>query len=121
MKRSITPALFALLLVFIFSNWTTAPVPLPTSMQITVLDNLGNIVEGAAVRLYLTEDDYKEETNQVGETLYTNKKGKVTLKKLEPRVYFLYVTKDDMNNIGGGVQTDTLDEGKVNKLNVIIE
>ena len=51
----------------------------------------------------------------------TDNKGKATIKNLEARVYFLYVTKDDMNNVGGGVRTDTLVEGKVNKLNVVIE
>ena len=78
-------------------------------------------MEGAAVKLYHTDEDYRNETNQIGETQYTDKKGKTTIKKLNPRVYFVYVTKDDMNNVGGGVQTDTLKAGKVNKINIVIE
>jgi len=94
---------------------------LPTSLNIKVIDYVGNIVEGAAVKLFHTEDDYRKETNQVGETRYTDKKGKTTIKNLESRIYYLYVTKDDMNNVGGGVQTDTLKSGKVNKINIVIE
>jgi hypothetical protein len=94
---------------------------LPTSLNIKVIDFVGNIVEGAAVRLFHTEDDYRNETNQIGEIQYTDKKGKTTFKNLETRIYFLYVTKDDMNNVGGGVQTDTLKSGKVNKINIVIE
>jgi len=45
----------------------------------------------------------------------------VSFKKLEPVIYFVYVVKDDMNNVGGGVQTDSLEGGKVNKVNIIIE
>ena len=96
-------------------------IVLPTSLKLTVLDYLGNVVDGAAVKLYLTEDDYREETNQVGQTTYSDKKGKVTIKNLEPRIYYVYVTKDDMNNIGRGVMTDTLKAGKVNKVNIVIE
>ena len=123
MKKLLFPSIPIIVLAIVISSWTPlkGPSPLPTSMRITVIDYVGNIVEGAAVQLFLTEKDYRSETNQVGETQYTDKKGKVTIKNLEARVYFLYVTKDDMNNVGGGVRTDTLVEGKVNKLNVVIE
>jgi hypothetical protein len=123
MKKLIYPSILMITMAIIISSWTyvNGPNPLPTSMRITVIDYVGNVVEGAAVQLFLTEKDYRGETNQVGETQYTDKKGRATIKNLQPRVYYLYVTKDDMNNIGGGVRTDTLVEGKVNKLNVVIE
>lgn len=120
MKRAFAPLALLIILSLFLSAFAVNQV-LPTSMRITVIDYVGNVVEGAAVKLFLTEDDYRNETNQVGETVYTDKKGRATIKKLEPKVYFLYVTKEDMSNIGGGVQTDSLQAGKVNKLNVVIE
>lgn len=121
MKKLILPSVLMITLAVVISSWIQVKSPLPTSMRITVIDYVGNVVEGAAVQMFLSEKDYRSETNQVGKTQYTDQKGKVTIKKLEARVYFLYVTKEDMNNIGGGVRTDTLVEGKVNKLNVVIE
>jgi len=121
MKKIIISILLAIPLMMAFSSQRENSELLPTSLNVKVLDYLGNIVEGATVRLFHNEEDYRKETNQVGETQFTDKKGKTTIKNLEPMVYFLYVTKDDMNNVGGGVQTDTLKSGKVNKINIIIE
>lgn len=121
MKRRFSLLILASLFVLTFTNWTNDPSALPTSMKITVIDYLGNFIEGASIKLFHTEDDYRNETNQIGETVLSNSKGKATIKNLQPRVYYIYVTKGDLNNIGGGVQTDTLAEGKVNKLNIIIE
>jgi hypothetical protein len=121
MKRIIISILLAIPLMMAFSGQRENSELLPTSLNVKVLDYLGNIVEGAAVRLFHTEEDYRNETNQVGETQYTDKKGKTSFKNLESRIYFLYVTKDDLNNVGGGVQTDTLKSGKVNKINIVIE
>ena len=121
MKRIIVPLVLLISFTLISSDRIENSELLPTSLKIKVIDYVGNIVEGAAVKLFHTEEDYRNETNQVGETQYSDKKGQTTFKNLEPRVYFLYVTKGDMNNIGGGVQTDTLKTGKVNKINIVIE
>jgi len=112
-----------LLFIFVISlyGFTDYNQVLNTSLKITVVDYLGNVVEGASVNLYPTDKDYRNETNPVAETQYTDKKGRVTFKKLEPTVFFVYVVKDDMNNVGGGVQTDTLEKGKINKVNIVIE
>jgi hypothetical protein len=45
----------------------------------------------------------------------------VKIKELEARVYYVNAEKGDKNNIGAGVMTDKLDEGKVNKVTIIIE
>ena len=92
-----------------------------TSIKITVIDELGNIVEGASVQLYNTEDDYRNETNPLSDVMLTDKKGQVKFKELESKVYFVNVVKGDKNNIGAGVQTAKLEEGKLNKLNIVIE
>ena len=94
---------------------------LSTNLKVTVLDEVGSYVEGASVTLYGTEDDYRNEKNAVSETLKTNDKGQVTFKKLKPKAYFIYVEKGDMNNDGGAAQTNPLEEGKLNKVNIIIE
>ncbi len=94
---------------------------LKTSLKITVIDELGNIVEGAAVQLYPTDDDYRNETNPASEIYYTDKKGQVKFKDLAAQVYYVNASKDDKNNIGAGVQTDKLLDGKMNKVNIVIE
>jgi len=116
---------FAVILLFVvsmaFSSWTPKSIILPTSMRVSVIDNLGNFVEGASVTLFHNEDGYKNETNSVSGTLHTNSKGRVTFKKLESKVYYIYAVKGDMTNIGHGVRTDTLKSGSINKVNIIIE
>ncbi len=95
--------------------------PASTSIKISVLDNLGNMVEGATVTLYTSKDDYRNETNPAQEPGITDAKGVVKFKKISAVKYFIYVTKGDMNNIGNGVETDPLEEGKLNKLTIVIE
>lgn len=92
-----------------------------TQLKVTVIDELGNFVEGAEIRLFANEEDFKKEVNPVGEKLITNEKGVAKFESLMPKVYYILVEKGDMNNWGGGVQTDLLKEKKVNKINIIIE
>ncbi|MDN5199839.1 carboxypeptidase regulatory-like domain-containing protein [Fulvivirgaceae bacterium BMA10] len=94
---------------------------LPTSLRITIINELGNVEEGAKVILYKSKEDYNQEKNAIGEPQTTDKKGRVTFKKLEPVVYFVHAEKGDRNNYGAGVQTDTLQEGRINKVNIVIE
>lgn len=92
-----------------------------TTLQITVRNELGNVVEGAEVFLYKTEEDYEKNSNPVLEAQYSNAKGIVTIKNLEPVEYYVDVSKDDANNFGAGVQTGKLDAKKMNKVTIIIE
>jgi len=94
---------------------------LPTNLRITVLDNLGNVQQGVTVALYKTENNYREEKNPITDKKVTDKKGRVTFKKIDPMIYYIHAIKGELNNDGGGVQTDTLISGKLNKVNVIIE
>ena len=89
-------------------------------MKVTVLNSLGNPVEGAKVTIYETREDYESEKNAVAGPELTDSKGRVTFKNLEEKRYFIQAVKDDMNNYGEGEQTDKLKKGKVNKFNVII-
>ncbi|MEM6641908.1 MAG: SpaA isopeptide-forming pilin-related protein [Bacteroidota bacterium] len=93
---------------------------LPTKLRVTVIDGLGNNVEGATVLLYSNEKDYLESTNPVAE-LKTDKKGRVTFKDLETRSYFIEAKHQKKTNDGEGVQTAVLAEGRINKVNTVIE
>lgn len=93
---------------------------LPTSLKITVIDNLGNVVVGATVTLYASKDDYLSETNPLFSSEYTDKKGQVVFKKLKPRPYYIHAIKGEKSNNGEGVRTDKLKEGRINKVNTVI-
>ncbi len=92
-----------------------------TNLKITVRNELGNVEENVAVQLFLTEEDYRKETNPVTEIAYSDEKGEVKFTDLEPRIYFVNAEKGDMNNVGAGVQTNKLEEKKTNKVTIIIE
>ena len=72
---------------------------LPTSLKITVRNELGNTEAGVAVEIYETEEDYKNESNKVLMTHYTDQKGRVTFKDLKPRVYFVNAKKGDKKQL----------------------
>lgn len=93
----------------------------PTSLKITVVNELGNTVEGAEVQLFLTPEDHKNETNPATEKLLTNEKGQVKFKDLEPVTYYVLAEKDDKNNWGAGEKIETLQKGKLNKVTIVIE
>ncbi|MGK7388706.1 MAG: carboxypeptidase regulatory-like domain-containing protein [Candidatus Cyclobacteriaceae bacterium M2_1C_046] len=116
MKKQIIFILLALFIVTTGFNQV-----FKTNLKITVLNELGNPVEGADVQLYGNEDDYRKEENPVTEIVLTDKKGTVKFKELEPKAYYVMAKKDDKNNWGAGEVTDKLEEGKLNKVTIIIE
>jgi hypothetical protein len=112
---------YSLVVILITALFIQASQIVATQLHVTVRNELGNIETGAAVRLFETEDDYRKESNQVGETQYTDKKGIAKFKNLKNISYFILVENEDRNNYGGGVATDKLLEGKINKVTIIIE
>lgn len=119
MKYSLS-LLMAVVLVGLFSFAPADEQLLSTKLRITVIDGLGNPVEGATVTLYTDEDDYRSNTNAI-ESSRTDEKGRVTFKDLKPVSYLLDARKGDMNNNGEGVKTAPLEEGRLNKVNTVIE
>ena len=112
--------LFSLvLIVAIMTSFSN--VYLKTSLKLNVRNELGNLEEGVAVQLFTSEEDYRNETNPASEIQYTDEKGNVRFKELKPIIYFVNAEKGDKNNVGAGVQTDKLVEGKLNKVTIIIE
>jgi hypothetical protein len=93
---------------------------LKTSLSITVRDETGNIVSGAAVALYENSGDYAKETNAVF-TGTSDEKGIIKFKEVKPKGYFVIVRKDDKDNSGGGEQTGVLESGRLNKVTIIIQ
>ena len=117
MKYILKVILFAVLL---FKGADASAQLMGTKLEVTVLDYLGNLVEGASVTLYRTQADYENEENEV-QVMVTDEKGEVLFRDMEPVTYFMLVTKGDLSNIGGGVQTSKLIAKKKNMLNVVIE
>ena len=91
-----------------------------TKLKITVLNELGNVVEGAKVTIYKNEADYNAEKNAVQPAQLSNNKGQVTFKKMDPVSYYVLVTKGDLDNIGGGEIIGKLEKNKLNKANIVI-
>lgn len=91
-----------------------------TTLHITVRDELGNIVEGATVQLFETEDDYLKEENVVLETI-TDKNGIAKIKDLKAISYFVIIRKDDKDNSGGGERIAELQAKRINKVTIVIQ
>lgn len=91
-----------------------------TTLHITVRDELGNIVEGATVQLFETEDDYLKEEHVVMEAS-TDKYGIAKLKDLKAISYFVIVRKEDKDNSGGGERTAVLEAKRINKVTIVIQ
>jgi len=91
-----------------------------TTLHITVRDELGNIVDGATVQLFETEDDYLKEENIVAEGTADNK-GIVKFKELKPIAYYVIVRHDDKDNSGGGERTAELEAKRINKVTIVIQ
>lgn len=118
-RKSFRLPLFSLLMLSLLAF---APAQIfNTSLRLTVIDELGNPVEGAKVTLYNNQDDYRQEQNPASDTQTSDKKGRVKFGKLEPKVYYILAEKDGRSNAGAGVQTGELQSGRINKSTVIIE
>lgn len=113
--------LFSFIMIVGLTSYNTPEEQLlSTKLRITVIDELGNPIEGATVTLYKSEAEYRANENEV-QSAETDKKGRVTFKELEPIAYYMDARMDDKNNNGAGVVTAELEEGKLNKVNTVIE
>lgn len=92
---------------------------LPTKLKVTVINSLGNHVEGATVSIYANKEDYLVSKKAV-RTAKTDKKGRVTFKDLKLIPYFVEAKKGEETNTGEGVVTGKLAEGRINKVNTVI-
>jgi len=95
--------------------------PTPTSLELTLKDELGNVVSGASVKLYSSQTDWSNGTNQVGATQTSNASGIVTFSSLSNIKYYWFVEKDCKNNVNGGVTSaSALTANVINPFNIIL-
>jgi hypothetical protein len=112
--------LSAIVILFVFAANDAPGQLFNTSLTITVRDETGNTVAGAEVKLFKSEQDYLKEQNIVMEGT-SDAKGLVKLKKMEALSYYVIVRKDDKDNSGGGEIIGKLEEGKFNKVTIVIQ
>jgi uncharacterized protein (DUF2141 family) len=91
-----------------------------TSLTITVRDELGNAVANASIKLFESEENYNQEKNPIAEGV-TDAKGILKVKKLKAIPYFVLVKKEDKDNTNGGEKISPLEEGKFNKVTIVIQ
>jgi hypothetical protein len=110
------------IILFSLVQFSFAPAPqlFNTSLTVTVRDEVGNTVSGASIQLFETEENYTKETNPVAQAV-TDEKGVFRFKKLKAAPYFVLVKKDDKDNSGGGEKIGRLEEGKFNKVTIVIQ
>ena len=118
MKYFIPSLIFILLLSL--SSFKEDNTLFPTMLQITVLDENGNIQKGARITLYAYEKYYKAKKPIIAGPIKTNDKGRVLIKKLQPINYYIRVRKGQKDNANGVHKLKKLKKGKINKVNIII-
>jgi len=111
------------LVLFLFLSAATLAADaqiIKTSLTLTVIDELGNSVEGASVKIFEKEADYLAEKNPSAEGV-TDGKGVVKFKNLKAVAYYVLARKGDKDNAGGGEQTGQLEANKFNKARIVIQ
>ncbi len=108
-----------LALNFELANVIAPPQLFNTSLTITVRNELGNTVEGVAVKLFEKVEDYNKEVNAIAEGI-TDAKGVVKFNKLKPEAVFILGRKGEIDNAGGGEKT-VLEKGRFNKVTIVIQ
>ncbi len=110
-----------IILLLSITSFSIKPVQLfNTSLTVTVRDELGNTVAGASIQLFESEENYTQEKNAVADGT-TDAKGTFRFKKIKATAYFVLVKKGDKDNAGGGEKIGTLEEGKFNKVTIVIQ
>jgi hypothetical protein len=95
--------IFFLLLIILGCSKTNVQ---PTSLKITVVDNLANPVNGATVTLYGSEHDYLNQTNPIGAPVTTGADGVAQFSAgLMPLSYYWVASKGCTNNWFGTITT----------------
>lgn len=120
MKKHLIILILGVLTIGVSSYESVEHQFLPTSLKVSVLDELGNPIRDAEVTLFTNEKDYRAEANPLAQQI-TNQKGVAVFKKMNAGRYFILASFEDKNNLGSGVQTDSLVEGRINKVNTIIQ
>lgn len=96
--------------------------PKSTNLKFTVKDENGASVYNASVRLFQSQNDLTNVTNQVGSTAYTDQSGNVTIPNVSAIQYYWLVQNGCKNNLTGSVTSSTaLTSGITNTADVTIK
>lgn len=120
-------ALLSLILLVLISSCTSSEddgivIEPTTSLEITLKDNLGNNLQDVVVKLFSSQDDWENQTNQVGSTKYSDASGVVRFNDLSNIKYYWYAEKGCANNIYGSITTvSPIEKTKVTTVTSILE
>ncbi len=96
-------------------------VPTTTSLELTILDDSGNPMQGAEVRLYSSKEDMENELNQVSSIQQSGSDGKVVFTELASKRYYWFAEKGCENNSCSAFTTDCfIGSDTINSVNVLI-
>ncbi len=105
--------LFAIIATFIINFGCTKDDPITsTTLEIRLIDESGNSVSGATVKLYKSLNDLQNKVNQLGTTQTSDSDGKVRFSNLDAITYYWFVEKGCLNNVNSILTTDALESGK---------
>jgi hypothetical protein len=107
--KSIKYFFFAIAVIFITFTGCKKNDQMPTALEIRLIDEQGNYVTGATVKLYKSLADIQNDTNQFGTTQTSDANGKVTFSNLAAVTYYWFAEKGCQNNINGITTTGALD------------
>ena len=95
-----------LLVLFISITSCKKDNPPPTTLEIKLVDNVGNPVSGASVNLYNTLSDFENNSNVISSKT-SDVDGKVTFTDLNSKVYYWFASIGCLNNYNGAGFTAT--------------
>ncbi len=107
----------SVLITFLLSSFTSQMIP--TSLKISVRNELGTIESGVSVKLYANKEDYEKSANPVAGGK-TDAKGNIFFQDLKQVTFYVAAEKGDKNNFGAGEKIENLEPNKVNKVTLII-
>ena len=114
MKKTI---FLSLLITLLFSSFVAQMIP--TSLKLTVRNELGTLESGVTVTLYKTKEDYDKSANAYASGK-TDAKGNIFFQDLDQLHFYVAAEKGDRNNFGAGEKIENLAANKVNKATLII-
>ena len=108
------------IVVSIFSSCEKTELE-PTTLELTVIDQVGNPISGAIVSLYANATDFQKDQNPVKDLLVSDSNGKVKISGLNSQIYFWYAESDCKNNFNSGnTSTSALVANQTTKFNVVL-
>ena len=83
-----------------------------TALKIRLIDEQGNSLTGATIKLYESLADMQNQENQLGTTQISDANGEVTFSNLAAITYYWLAEKGCQNNINGITTTEVLELNK---------